>query len=62
MPDYVIYAWALLHCTLAQWKQIALTMPPHRFADSAKYRADCTGNVRLRHCLPPLERRLKDAL
>ena len=24
MPDYVIYAWALLHCTLAQWKQIAL--------------------------------------
>jgi len=28
-------------------------MPPHRFADIAKYRADCTGNVRLRHCLPP---------
>lgn len=28
-------------------------MPPHRFADWAKHKAACTGNVRLRHCLPP---------
>jgi len=36
-------------------------MPPHRFADRSKYRADCTGDVRLRHCLPPLEKCPADA-
>ena len=25
------------------------------FDDEAKHRADCTGDARLRHCLPPLE-------